>query len=43
MLTKPKRGRPKLGHVQYKRNINPKFVQQMDEFLNKLKRDEANR
>lgn len=30
-------GRKQLNHVQYKRNINPDFVDKMDKHLNKLK------
>lgn len=30
-------GRKQLNHVQYKRNIQPDFVDKMDKHLNKLK------
>jgi len=38
-MTQPKKqvGRPFKGNIQYKRNINPKLVKLMDEYLNKLK------
>lgn len=32
-------GRKKLNHVQYKRNIQPDFVETMDKTLHKLKQE----